>query len=69
MTQKMELFVDLYCWFCVFRSFDGLCTRLQHSLDDLRELVVVNGIPSKDSLVQLFFTAIQALHSVSCSSS
>ncbi|PKI71416.1 hypothetical protein CRG98_008195, partial [Punica granatum] len=44
-------------------SFEGLCTKLEHSLEGLCKLVSVHRVPVKDSLVELFFAAVQALHS------
>ncbi|KAK4785324.1 hypothetical protein SAY86_002013 [Trapa natans] len=47
-------------------SFVELCTKVQRSLEDLQELFLVDCITSKDSLIQLFFAAVQALHNVFC---
>lgn len=48
--------------FC--RSFEGVCTRLGNALESLRGLVVLNCGPTKDTLIQHSFTAIQIVQSV-----
>ncbi|KAK6922463.1 FCP1 homology domain [Dillenia turbinata] len=49
------------------KSYVGVCSRLQNSLEILQQLGVEKVIPKKDALVQLAFTAIQSVHSVFCS--
>ena len=46
------------------RSFPVVCSKLQNSLDSVRELA---ASPDSDDLVRLFMTAIQTVNSVFCS--
>ncbi|KAM7464781.1 hypothetical protein LguiA_032902 [Lonicera macranthoides] len=46
------------------KSYEGVCSRLQNSLDSLWELVLENSVPKSDALVQLSFSAIQTVSSV-----
>lgn len=48
-------------------SFEEVCCRLQCCLENLKEVVLVNSLPLKDGLIQLFCVAIQAVHSEFCS--
>ncbi|CAK9144392.1 unnamed protein product [Ilex paraguariensis] len=49
------------------KSYSGVCSRLQNSLENLQEVVSNNWFLTKDALVQLSFTAIQTVNSVLCS--
>lgn len=46
------------------KSFDIVCARLKSSLEGLRQLVLHTWFPSKDSLIQRSFDAIQCVNSV-----
>lgn len=49
--------------FC--RSFEGVCSRLQNALESLGEVIVDNNVlPRRDALIQLAFSAVQAVNSV-----
>ncbi|XWS54065.1 hypothetical protein CRYUN_Cryun10bG0057000 [Craigia yunnanensis] len=49
------------------KSFEGVCSRLQNALESLRGLVVEYGVPTKDTLIQLAFGAVNsALVALNC---
>lgn len=60
----------IVCWFglawLVFccRSFEEACSRVHSTMESLQEVFSGLIVPTKDALVQLSFTAIQAVHSV-----
>lgn len=70
-----EGFSDFDCllvWFGLFfccRSFEEVCSRVHNTLESLREVFSGLIVPTKDALVQLSFTAIQAVDSVRSPSS
>ncbi|KAL0004699.1 hypothetical protein SO802_012260 [Lithocarpus litseifolius] len=49
------------------KSFEEVCSRVHSTLESLQEVFSGLIVPTKDALVQLSFTAIQAVHSVFCS--
>ncbi|KAM4120220.1 hypothetical protein ACJW30_03G115700 [Castanea mollissima] len=49
------------------KSFEEVCSRVHGTLESLQEVFSGLIVPTKDALVQLSFTAIQAVHSVFCS--
>ncbi|KAE8023769.1 hypothetical protein FH972_009433 [Carpinus fangiana] len=48
------------------KSFGEVCSRVQNTLERLREVFLEFSVPTKDALVQLSFAAIQAVNSVFC---
>lgn len=58
------LFVYLFIFLVYCRSFEAVCSKLEFTLESLRELVNENNVPTKDALIQLAFSAIQSVHSV-----
>ncbi|KAF8020907.1 hypothetical protein BT93_G1348 [Corymbia citriodora subsp. variegata] len=48
-------------------SFEEECCRLQGCLENLKQVVLVNGLTLKDGLIQLFLLAIQGVHAEFCS--
>ncbi|KAI7724733.1 hypothetical protein M8C21_004610, partial [Ambrosia artemisiifolia] len=46
------------------KSFSGVCSRLEDTMDSLLKLLSENSVPNKDELVQLAFAAIQLVNSV-----
>jgi len=59
--------LGLACFCC--RSFEEVCSRVHSTLESLQEVFSGLIVPTKDALVQLSFTAIQAVHSVRSPSS
>lgn len=55
------MFARFVC--CCCRSFNAVCSRLQSTLETL-QVVLKNIVPTKDALIQLSFSGIQALDSV-----
>ncbi|GMY26624.1 RNA polymerase II C-terminal domain phosphatase-like 3 isoform X3 [Fagus crenata] len=49
------------------KSFEEVCSRVHSTLESLREVFSGLIVPAKDDLVQLSFTAIQAVNNVFCS--
>ncbi|XP_041011122.1 RNA polymerase II C-terminal domain phosphatase-like 3 isoform X2 [Juglans microcarpa x Juglans regia] len=49
------------------KSFGEVCSRMHKTLESLKKVFSENHVPLKDALVQLSFTAIQAVNSVFCS--
>ncbi|XP_057950008.1 RNA polymerase II C-terminal domain phosphatase-like 3 [Malania oleifera] len=49
------------------KSFDGVCSRLLNILDSLQDMDFRKNVAVKDTLIQLFFSAIQTVNSVFCS--
>ncbi|KAJ0037615.1 hypothetical protein Pint_23807 [Pistacia integerrima] len=50
------------------KSFQGVCSKLQNALESLREVIFDNNVlPRRDALIQLAFSAVQAINSVFCS--
>lgn len=66
-----EGFSDFDCLSACFccRSFEEVCSRVHSTLESLQEVFSGLIVPTKDALVQLSFTAIQAVHSVRSPSS
>lgn len=51
------------------KSFEGACSRLQNSLESLKEIISEGAsVSSKDDLIQQSYTAIQSVNSVFCTS-
>lgn len=48
------------------KSYDDICSLLQNTFENLQEIVMENNVPKKDDLIQLSFTAIQAVNSSLC---
>ncbi|KAG2706482.1 hypothetical protein I3760_05G104700 [Carya illinoinensis] len=49
------------------KSFGEVCSRMHKTLESLKKVFSENHLPLKDALLQLSFTAIQAVNSVFCS--
>ncbi|KAG6651404.1 RNA polymerase II C-terminal domain phosphatase-like 3 isoform X2 [Carya illinoinensis] len=45
-------------------SFGEVCSRVHSSMESLRKVLSESSVPTKDALVQLLFTAIEAVNSV-----
>lgn len=61
--RKLYALLMMLLLFCC-RSYDDICSLLQNTFENLQEIVMENNVPKKDDLIQLSFTAIQAVNSV-----
>lgn len=55
----VEMIFSFFFSFC--RSFEGVCSRLQEALESLRGLIIEYSVPTKETLIELAFRAINSV--------
>ncbi|OMP09626.1 hypothetical protein COLO4_05290 [Corchorus olitorius] len=63
LEKRVNLIREVLEWITVIeaeKSFEAVCSRLQNALDSLRGLIFEYSVPTKDTLIQLAFGAINS---------